>query len=197
MKPPRSLMADIHDVARDRSGRQCPADRTKRMARKCVTSKSANVKKLIIVLLCAALGGCFTPENRVHPAVKDLGLRVFVWVNFILRRLERQAGRGFARFSSVEKSGMLFRWLLHANASVCPTHTASTASALWRSCAASSAIRLHASSHLSGAKKNALQGMCSSMSGLRPQASSCERFAQWRLQNLSGPRSASGPMSMR
>jgi hypothetical protein len=30
------------------------------------------MKKLFIVLLCAALGGCFTPENRVHPAVKDL-----------------------------------------------------------------------------------------------------------------------------
>lgn len=140
--------------------------------------------------------------SEINSALKSadiilLGLRVFVWVNFILRRLERQAGRGFARFSSVEKSGMIFRWLLHANASVCPTHTASTDSVLSRSCAASSAIRLHASSHLSGAKKNALQGMCSSMSGLRPQASSCERFAQWRLQNLSGPRSAPGPMSMR
>src|ERR687885_483494 len=53
---------------------------------------------------------------------------------------------GFPRFDSAAETGMISRWLLHANASVSSTHTGSPVSVRWKGSAVSSVIRRRASS---------------------------------------------------
>ena len=43
---------------------------------------------------------------------------------------------GFPRFDSAAETGMISRWLLHANASVSSTHTGSPVSVRWKGSAA-------------------------------------------------------------
>jgi hypothetical protein len=77
---------------------------------------------------------------RQSKYLKDL-LEV-VWVIFAMKISEGHAGQGLAGFVGNEKSGMILRWLLHAHASVYPTHTVSTDSVLSKSSTASSATPL-------------------------------------------------------
>jgi hypothetical protein len=96
----------------------------------------------------------------------------------MMKTSENRSGQGFARLDGLAKSGMISRWLLHANSSVFPTHTGSTVSVLAKRCAVSSVIAWHASSRWFGAKKNGLQGMWSTVLDPRSQDASRSRSAE-------------------
>jgi hypothetical protein len=82
--------------------------------------------------------------RRIHFACSfgKTDLLEVVWVIFAMKISESHAGQGLAGFVGNEKSGMILRWLLHAHASVYPTHTVSTDSVLSKSSTASSATPL-------------------------------------------------------
>src|ERR671936_2426868 len=77
---------------------------------------------------------------------KKPGLRGRVWVKMVIELPASLAGFEFPRFDSAAGTGMMSRWLLHANASVSSTHTGSPVSVRWKGSAVSSVIRRRASS---------------------------------------------------
>src|SRR5919198_53111 len=95
------------------------------------------------------------------PSEKIRGLRGRVWVKMVIELPASLAEFGFPRFDSAAETGMISRWLLHANASASSTHTGSPVSVRWKGSAVSSVIRRRASSPSFGAQKNGLQGMWS------------------------------------
>lgn len=108
---------------------------------------------------------------------------------------ESQSGCWFPWLYAVAETGMISRWLSHANASVFWTHTDSPVSVRWKKCAASLVTPRPGSSPSSGAQKNDLQGMWSSARGLvRPQDPAGARPVLRRHASLSGDRDSAGSM---
>jgi hypothetical protein len=86
-------------------------------------------------LPCRSNGCGVTLTSQCSNArIKNTGLREVVWVNFDMKRTESKAACRFSQLDAIAETGMISRWLLHANASVCSTHTGPMDSVLLKRC---------------------------------------------------------------